>query len=206
MADIQAKRDAKIAEKEEERRYAFCAQVLPLPPVQLSWQLQYARESFVQPLCTALVCGLMDMPVHLACLLSLPVARSLSLLFVRVLLPVFVDVCVCLCRARNEAIKKEKQAKAAARAEEKSAKEKAEEERLRQQQETAAKREAKIAEKEEERKRRAEENAGKKKDAGQSKYSKKDVMELKVLRSRCRPACTGFFYRCPPAQRRWVLG
>lgn len=84
-------------------------------------------------------------------------------------------------KAKNEAIKKEKAAKSASRQTEKSAKEKAEESRLQQQADTAAKREAKIAEKEEERKRRAEDNAGKKKDAGQSKYSKKDVMELKKV-------------------------
>ena len=132
MADVQAKRDAKLAEKEEERKYVRCA----------------ARSAAALPRLE----------------MSEPTVR-----------------CACgVRRAKNEASKKEKAAKSASRQTEQSAKEKAEESRLQQQADTAAKREAKIAEKEEERKRRAEDNAGKKKDAGQSKYSKKDVMELKV--------------------------
>jgi hypothetical protein len=156
MADVQAKRDAKLAEKEEERKYVRCAarSAAALPRLEMSEprdgapQHCYAAGSLLCP------CWRPD-----------------------------ITTVRCACgvrRAKNEAIKKEKAAKSASRQTEKSAKEKAEESRLQQQADTAAKREAKIAEKEEERKRRAEDNAGKKKDAGQSKYSKKDVMELKV--------------------------
>lgn len=82
--------------------------------------------------------------------------------------------------AKNEAIKAEKQKKAAERAGERSAKEKAEEAKLAAQAETAAKREAAIAAKEEARKAKADDVKGKKKEQG-SKYSKKDVFELKKV-------------------------
>jgi len=82
--------------------------------------------------------------------------------------------------AGNEKIKEEKAKKAAERAEQLSAKDKAEAEKQAKLADAAAKREENIRAKEESRRAKDEANAGKPK-AGSSKYSKKDVLELKKV-------------------------
>ena len=84
--------------------------------------------------------------------------------------------------ARNEEIKAKKLEMAAKRNTEKSAKDQAEDEATRKREEAAAKREAAIASKEEARKAKMADMPQKK--SGGAKYSKKDVLDLKVrLRS-----------------------